>query len=97
MLLFPDQVSIALRAAVAIELPNVSDFTNLIEIQVSDHKLIGIAGSLSNDLASRAAEVALSIELAYIPRLFMSDSIDRADEVAIRNCVRRLLQFPQLL
>src|SRR4029079_16131915 len=41
------------------------------------------------------AEIALAVKLADVPRLLVADAVDGADEVAVGDGVRRLLQFPE--
>src|SRR5437867_3507418 len=88
---------VRLGAAVAVELPHVAHLANLIEVQIRDYKLVRITGRLRDYLAARVAEVALPIELADVPGLLVSHSVDRADEITICHCVRRLLELPQIL
>src|SRR5262249_25638813 len=51
------QRSVGLRPPVAEELPRVSHLSYLVQIQVRDYQLVVISRSLSDDLASRVAEV----------------------------------------
>src|SRR2546421_2536167 len=94
LLSFIGQGAIAFGAAVAEELPDVAHLANLVEVQVSDHQLVVVARRLRDNLAARVAEVALAVKLANVPRLFMTDAVDRADEITVRHGMRRLLQLP---
>src|SRR4051812_36892327 len=91
------QPAVRLRPAVSIELPDVSDLSNLVEVQVGDDQLVAIARPLREKLSPRIAEITLPIELADIPRLFVADAIDRPDEERIRHGVSRLLELPEVL
>ena len=53
--------------------------------------------AVREDLPARIAEVALPVELADVPRRLGPDAVDGADEVAVRDRVRRLLELPQVL
>src|SRR4030095_16516362 len=94
--LFLYQRIVSLRSPVAKELPNISNFANLVQIQSGNHQLVRIARRLSDYLAARVAEVALAVELTDVPGLLVADSIDCADEVAVGDCVCRLLELPQI-
>src|SRR5262249_35080951 len=76
--------------------PRVTHFANLVEIEIGDDQRVFIARRFRDKLPARIAEVTLTIKLADVPRLFVTDAIDRADEVAIRNCVCRLFESPQI-
>src|SRR5438270_10544889 len=93
---FDDSV-VRVGAAVAEELPRVAHFANLIEVELRGDEGILVALCDREHLPSRIAEVALPVELADVPRSFESDAVDRADEVAVRDGVRRLLELPQIL
>src|ERR1043165_2335977 len=91
------QFSVTIRSPVAEKLPGIAHFTNHVQVQIGNDESILIVRSLGNDLAARIPEVALAIEFADVPRLLVSDAIDRAHEVAIRDGMRRLLKFPKIL
>src|SRR5207249_4742675 len=78
------------------ELPGVADFPNQVEIQIGHDDVVGVSSALGQNLAPRIAKVALAIELADPPRLFPTGAIDRADEVAVRDGVRRLFELPEI-
>src|SRR5439155_6086445 len=78
-------------------MPGVAHFPNHVEVQISNHHCILIAGRLRDDLTARIAEVTLAIELADVPRLLVSNTIDGPDKVTIGNCVCRLFQLPKIL
>src|ERR1700675_1603069 len=90
------QGAIRFRAPVAIELPDLSYFLDHVEIEIGDQHFVFIAAGLGEDLAARIAEVTLAVKLADVPRLFPSDAVDCAHEVAVRRGVCGLLQFPQI-
>src|SRR5262249_21209791 len=81
---------------IAEELPGVAHLANQFQIQIGHDQRVLIAGRLRDDLAARVTEVTLPIELADVPGLLMSHAIDRADEVAVGNRVRRLFQLPKI-
>src|SRR3954452_20802363 len=87
---------VRLRTAVAIELPGVADFADLVHVEVGDDEGVLIARRDGEHLAARIAEVALAIKLADVPRRFVADAVDRADEIAVRDGVRRLLELPEI-
>ena len=64
---------------------HVLHFANLVEIEIRDDERVFIARRFRDKLPARIAEVTLSVKLADVPRLFVTDAIDRADEIAIRN------------
>src|SRR5690606_27705561 len=78
-----DEVAVAVRTAVAVELPDVADFADLVEVEIGDDQLVLVAGTLRDNLSARVGEIALSIELADVPRRLGADAVDRADEVAV--------------
>src|SRR6185437_12515354 len=90
------QITIQVGATVAEELPRLAHFGDHIEIQVGGEDFVAVAGSFGDDLAARVAKVALAVELAYVPGSFAPDAIDGCDEVAVRDGVGRLLEFPEI-
>src|SRR5918993_762398 len=88
---------IGFGAPVTVELPGVADLLDQAQIEVSDDELLAVAAANRDDLPAWIAEVALAVKLADVPRCFVADSVDGADEVAIRDRVRRLLQLPEIL
>src|SRR5205807_2060183 len=66
-LLFLNQRVVGFRPPVAEELPNVTHFANLIQVQIGDDELIRITRCLCDYLAARVAKIALTVELAYVP------------------------------
>src|SRR5215216_1170054 len=91
-----DEDAVRIRPAIAEELPRVSYFANLVEIQIGYDQRVLVARRLRHKLPARIAEVTLTIELANVPRLLVTDAIDRANEVTVCNCVCRLFQPPQV-
>src|SRR5688572_25917377 len=90
----PCDALVTLGPAVAIKLPDVAHFLNLIQVEVCDHDFILVAAPHRNDLAARIAEVTGAIELANGPGFFETNAIDRAHEVLIGNRVGGLLELP---
>src|SRR3989337_2395437 len=89
-----DEIVVGLGAAIAEELPRIPNLANLVEIQLGRDELGLVAGCGWGKLAARVAEVALSVELADVPRLLMPYAVDGPHEVGIRNRMRRLLELP---
>src|SRR5580658_6637513 len=50
--------AIRLRAAVAVELPDVAHLLDFVQIQVGDQQFILVAAGLRDDFAARIAEIA---------------------------------------
>src|SRR5437016_9502897 len=90
------QTCIRLRPPVPEELPGVPYLADFLQVELRGHQRVFIALGLRQELAARVAEVALSVKLADVPRRLESDAIDRADEVAVGHCVRRLLELPEV-
>ena len=88
---------VRLWSTIAIELPNISHLLNDAEVKVSDEQLIVIFACLRDGFAARIHEVTRAIELADVPRRFSADTIDATHVVAVGNCMRRLLDLPQIL
>src|SRR5207245_10729044 len=82
---------VRLWSPVSVELPYVTHFQDLVEVEVGHHDLILVPRGLCDALAARIAEVALAVELADVPRLLMADPIDGPDEVAVGHGVGGLL------
>src|SRR5882757_9982736 len=92
----PRDFSVGLRAAVAIELPGVADFLNLVEIQLGDEQFVLVAAGLLDDFAARVAEVAFAIKFADFPGSFGANAIDGGDEIRVGYRVSGLLEFPEI-
>src|SRR5215469_1219896 len=90
------QWPVAVRTAIAEELPDVAYLCNHVQVEIGHHNFILVPAGLGDDLASWIAEVTLAIKLANIPRRLASNSIDRPDKISIRDSMRRLLQLPQI-
>src|SRR5277367_1713777 len=87
---------VGLRPAVAIKLPDVTDFANDVHIQVGDDQGILVARALFDNLAARIGKVALSVEFAEVPGLFRANAIDGADIEYIGDGRGRLFEFPEI-
>src|SRR3954451_20349126 len=92
-----DDPVVRLRTAIAIELPRVADFADLVHVEVGDDERVLIARGHGQHLAARIAKVALAVKLADVPWRFVADAIDRADEVAVGDGVRGLFELPEIL
>src|SRR5439155_21069218 len=88
--------SVRFGSAISIELPRVAHFLDQIEVQIRDDELVLVPAAFGDDAPARIAEVALAVELADLPRRFDADAVDRADEIAVGDRVRRLFQLPQV-
>src|SRR5687767_12528152 len=88
---------VRLRPTVAEELPHLPHLLDLVEIEVGGDDRVAIAGAFGDDLPARVREVAAPVELSDVPRLLVPDAVDSADEVAVGDGVRRLLELPQVL
>src|SRR5262245_8132595 len=82
--------------AIAEELPGVAHFADLVEVQVGDDDVIRAARALSQNLATRAAEIRLAVELADVPGGLGAGAVDAAHEVLVRDRVGGLLQLPEV-
>src|SRR5205823_12778010 len=82
---------------VPIDLPRVPHLADLLEVELRGDEGVLVALGDGDELAARVAEVALPVKLANVPRPFIADAIDGADEVAVRDGVRRLLELPEVL
>src|SRR5687768_6374272 len=91
------QPFVRLRTPIAEELPHVSHFANLVEVELRGDQLVLVARGLRDELPAWIAEIALAIKLSDAPRLLVADTIDRANEVRVRHRMRRLLELPQIL
>src|SRR5258708_25780425 len=60
--------SITVRTTIAIELPDIANFSNHVQIQIRNDKLVLIARSLGNNLSAWIAEIALSVKFTDIDR-----------------------------
>src|SRR6202158_2156061 len=88
--------SVRFRPAVAVKLPSIADFLNLIEIQFRDEQFILIAAGLLDDFAARVAEIAFAVEFADLPGMLGADAVDGRNEISVSNRVRWLLEFPKI-
>src|SRR4051812_10267340 len=95
--LYAGQRSVGFRAAVAEELPGVADLADEIPVHIMGDELVLVAAGDCLDDAAWVDEIALSVELADIPRRFRADPVDRADVTAVCHRRGRLLQFPEML
>src|SRR6201987_4923441 len=86
-----------LRASGGEELPRAPDLLDHVEIQLCDHHFIFVTACLRNDFAARIAKITLAVKLPNAPRLLLADAVNRSNKIAIRHCMRRLLEFPQIL
>src|SRR5689334_658978 len=88
------QNAIAFRPPVAEELPHFANLQNHVEVEVGHEHFVLVAAGLGKNFASRIAEVTLAVKFPDAPGLLFAYAVDGADEIAIGDGVRRLLQFP---
>ena len=88
--------AVGFGAAVAIKLPGIADFLNVVEIEFSDEQFVFVAAGLRDDFSARIAEITLAVEFADFPRSFCADAIDGSDEVLVGDGVGGLLEFPEI-
>src|SRR5580704_13542985 len=82
--------AVRLWAPVAEELPGLADGFDFLQVEIRNQHLVLIAAGLRDNLAARAAKVALSVKFSDIPRGFFTHSVDCAHEITVRRRVRRL-------
>ena len=85
---------VRVRAPVPEKLPGLSHFSDHVQIQVGGEHLILVAGRLRDDLSPRIAEIAGTVKLSDIPRLFDAYPVDGPNEIPVGNRMRGLFQFP---
>src|SRR5215471_5507137 len=91
------QRTVAVRAPVPVELPQLPHIVEHPHVQVADHDLLGgVGGGPAHDLPARVGEVGLPVEVVVAERLD-ADPVDRADEVFVGDRGAGLLQPPQVL
>jgi len=88
--------AVGFGASVAIKLPGVADFLDVIEIEFGNEEFVFVAARLRDDFSARIAEIALSVEFADFPGSFCANAINGCDEVLIGDGVSRLLEFPEI-
>src|SRR5260370_17560122 len=87
---------VSFGATIAEKLPDPPDFFNHFEIEVGNHHFVLVATALGDDLAARVAEVTLAVELTDVPRLLPAHTIHPPHDIAIRDPIPALLQFPHI-
>src|ERR1043165_6398380 len=93
----PYQSVVRFRPAIPVELPRVAHLADFLEVELRGDEGVLVALAGGEELAARIAEVALPVKLADVPRPFVADAVDGADEVAVGDSVRGLLEFPEIL
>src|SRR3954451_13249726 len=97
LLLGAGQGVVAVRTAVAVELPQVPDLGQHAHVQVThDDLVLGVRRRVAHQLPAWVGEVGLAVEVVLAQRLH-ADPVDRADEVLVRHRGGRLLEPPQVL
>src|SRR5438876_3242802 len=91
------QRSVSIRPAIAKELPRIAHLANFVEIQICNHQRVLVARTLSHKLAARITKITLTVKLANVPGLFVSDAIDCANEVSVCHRVSWLFDSPEIL
>src|SRR5688500_16294827 len=92
-----DEVVVRVGPAVAVELPRLADLGDLVQVEVAHDQLLVVrAAEIAHELPTRISEVRLAVEVVVADVLLDPDAVDRADEVAVRDGVRHLLDPPQV-
>jgi hypothetical protein len=78
-------------------LPGGSNFIDQVKVQFSDNQFIIVFTSLDNSLSSGVNKVGGAVEFTQIPRLFSTNSVNTAHEVAISDGMSGLFDLPQIL
>src|SRR5919106_5307575 len=90
------QRAVGLRAAVAVERPELADLVDHVEVELAhDELLVTVAGGPADDLAPGVDEVAGAVEVV-VAVLLDADPVDSGDEVLVGHGCRRLLELPQV-
>src|SRR5947207_1620830 len=97
MILVSYNRTVSIGPAITEELPGVAHLADLVHIEVGDDEFVEIARAFGEDLAAWVAEIALSVELADVPRCLGADAVDRPDEIAVSDSVCGLFEFPEVL
>src|SRR5580765_5406336 len=61
-----DQCAVRIRSPVAVELPDVAHFADLVEIELGGDQFAAVARAGRDEAAARVAEVALPVEFADV-------------------------------
>ena len=91
------QSGVGLGPAVAEELPGLAHLVDRVEVHLRHDQGVVVLVRLRQEAAARVDEVRRAVELADVPGRLGADAVDRADEVAVGDRVRRLLELPQVL
>src|SRR4249920_81908 len=70
------QCAVRIRTPVAVKLPDISHFADLVEIEIGGDQFAAVARAGRDEAAARVAEVALPVEFADVPRRFRADAVD---------------------
>src|SRR6266702_4718192 len=90
------QFAIGLRPAIAEELPHITHFLNLVEVEIGHDNFFLVPRSLGDDFPARRTEITLSVEFSDIPRVLVTDTINSAEEIPVCHGMRGLLELPQV-
>src|SRR5690242_16600410 len=77
------QRPVALRPAVAEELPGVAHLAQDGPVHIGDDELVLVLARLGDQLAAWIDEIGRAVEAADVPRRLGADAVDGADEAAI--------------
>src|ERR1019366_8872789 len=91
-----DDGSVSFGSAVAVELPHVAHFFDLVQVHVSHYYLVLVAAAHGDHLSPRIAEIGLAIELADGPGLFDADAVDGANKVLVGDGMGGLFKPPEV-
>src|ERR1035437_1118988 len=88
--------TVSLGPAVAVELPHVPHFFDLVQVQIGHHHFVLVAAAHSAHLSPRIAEIGLAIELADGPGFLDADAIDCANKVLVGYGMGGLFEPPEI-
>ena len=94
--LWCNDVIVSIWSAVTIELPGIAHLADQVKVQITyDEFLFVWITYIAHELATRSAEVALTVEIVGSEILFDAYPVDGAYKVAVGDGVTGLLDVPQ--
>src|SRR5206468_12204406 len=91
------EIAITVGSAIPEKLPRLADFINEGQIEIGDYQFVLVLRTHRHETAARIAEVRGAVEFPDVPGRFRADAVRGADEIAVGDRVRGLLQLPQIL
>src|ERR1019366_4754681 len=92
-----DDGTVSLGPAVAVELPHVAHFFDLVQVQVRNHHFVLVAAAHGAHLSAGVAEIGLAVKFADGPGLFDAHPVDGANKGLIGDGVGGLFEPPEIL